>query len=400
MKFCINCGHELKKGTKFCVNCGAKIEELKEEVEEVVEEKVDKKPKKTTEKKVKEEKKVEEEVKEEVEEVVEEEPVVEVKESSNAPMEPYYPPKKKSVGKIVFLSILITALVAAIVVLIILLVNKNSGSGDSKEPSSYGRKEVDVDEPKDDDDDDDEYVGTWKRRLIVEQDGDVVEDYYAEFVFKKNGKFEYEDDESDEKFTINGTYEVDGNEIEISYKIDGEKFSHTLYIDNGKLCIGDKKCPDYFVKNSKNYTVRVDFDDYYEYNYDDDDDIVDVANEKVKVYIFEAGGCPYCEAQVEYLEKLSGYGKKFEIVRKELYVDHINWEIGKDYNLGKKTAELFQEHGFEDANINGTPFVVISNVYAVTSYSTDLEDIIDQAYKKGHVDVVGCLDKGGTNCFQ
>ena len=44
------------------------------------------------------------------------------------------------------------------------------------------------------------------------------------------------------------------------------------------------------------------------------------AKEKVKVYIFEAGGCPYCEAEIEYLEGLDSYGEKFEIVRKELYV--------------------------------------------------------------------------------
>ena len=42
------------------------------------------------------------------------------------------------------------------------------------------------------------------------------------------------------------------------------------------------------------------------------------AEGKVKVYIFEAGGCPYCEAEIEYLESLDSYGEKFEIVRKEL----------------------------------------------------------------------------------
>ena len=35
--------------------------------------------------------------------------------------------------------------------------------------------------------------------------------------------------------------------------------------------------------------------------------------EKVKVYIFEAGGCPYCEAEVEYLKGLEGYNKTFTI---------------------------------------------------------------------------------------
>ena len=123
------------------------------------------------------------------------------------------------------------------------------------------------------------------------------------------------------------------------------------------------------------------------------------ANEKVKVYIFEAGGCPYCEAEVEYLESLESYGVKFEIVRKELYIDHVEWQPGKDYAVGEATAKLFQEKGFKDASISGTPFVVISNLYGAATYSTDLEGIIDKAYSKGDVDVVGCLENGGTDCF-
>ena len=123
------------------------------------------------------------------------------------------------------------------------------------------------------------------------------------------------------------------------------------------------------------------------------------AKEKVKVYIFEAGGCPYCEAEVEYLEGLSSYGEKFEIVRKELYVDHVAWQPGADYELGSKTAELFHENGFEGATIEGTPFVVISDLYAEASYSTELESIIDEAYEKGDKDVVACLSDNGQNCM-
>ena len=49
------------------------------------------------------------------------------------------------------------------------------------------------------------------------------------------------------------------------------------------------------------------------------------AKEKVKVYIFEAGGCPYCEMQEDYLKGLESYNKKFEIIKKELYIDHVDW---------------------------------------------------------------------------
>ena len=64
---------------------------------------------------------------------------------------------------------------------------------------------------------------------------------------------------------------------------------------------------------------------------------VDVsAKEKVKVYIFEAGGCPYCKLQEDYLKGLDSYNKKFEIVNKELYIDHIDWQRENITNLELK----------------------------------------------------------------
>jgi glutaredoxin len=124
------------------------------------------------------------------------------------------------------------------------------------------------------------------------------------------------------------------------------------------------------------------------------------AEGKVKVYIFEAGGCPYCEAEIEYLQGLDSYNEKFEIVQKELYVDHIDWEKGKDYELGKAVAEAFNSAGFEDASYSGTPFVVISNIYAAATYSTNLEGYINKAYEEGDKDVVSCYANGGENCLE
>lgn len=120
---------------------------------------------------------------------------------------------------------------------------------------------------------------------------------------------------------------------------------------------------------------------------------------KVKVYIFEAGGCPFCEQEKEYLQGLESYGVKFEIVTKQLYVDHINWAQGADYELGKKVATAFNEAGFEQAQYTATPFVVISDLYAAATYSEDLEQYIDKAYNEGDKDVVGCYANGGSNCL-
>lgn len=120
--------------------------------------------------------------------------------------------------------------------------------------------------------------------------------------------------------------------------------------------------------------------------------------EPVKVYVFEAGGCPYCEAQIEYLKSLESYEKKFVVVQKELYIDHEDWEPGKDYDLGVKVAKAYKNAGFADASYQGTPFVVISNLYAAAAYNTDLEDIINTAYEKGDADVISCFEKGNDNC--
>lgn len=121
----------------------------------------------------------------------------------------------------------------------------------------------------------------------------------------------------------------------------------------------------------------------------------------VNVYIFEAGGCGYCAQQIEHLKSLPSYNKKFKIVEKELYESTSTWKQGADYKLGSSVANLFYDQGFTDASITGTPFMVISDLYAATGYYTasKLEEIIDQAYKDGDKDIVSCVEKGKSNCL-
>ena len=123
-------------------------------------------------------------------------------------------------------------------------------------------------------------------------------------------------------------------------------------------------------------------------------------DKRVKVYIFEAGGCPYCEMETEYLKGLDSYNKKFVIVSKQLYIDHVDFKKGKDYDLGVKVATAFNEAGFENAAYDGTPFVVISDLYAVAGYSEDLEDIIEEAYEEGDKDAVSCIKDGKEDCIR
>ena len=122
--------------------------------------------------------------------------------------------------------------------------------------------------------------------------------------------------------------------------------------------------------------------------------------EKVTVYVFSASGCPFCEEQMTYLKNLDTYGKEFTIVEKELYIDHISWEKGKDYDLAKK-VETEMSTILNGVVIDGTPFVIVENIYAKTGLNTNLEDYIHRAYLRGtQVDVVKCLEENGTNCVK
>ena len=123
-------------------------------------------------------------------------------------------------------------------------------------------------------------------------------------------------------------------------------------------------------------------------------------DKRVKVYVFEAGGCPYCDAEKDYLKGLKSYNKKFVIVSKELYVDHVDWKQGKDYDLGVSVANEFNKAGYKDAAYNSTPFVVISDTFAGNGYNTDLEGIIDAAYEEGDKDAVSCISKGKDDCVR
>ena len=68
--------------------------------------------------------------------------------------------------------------------------------------------------------------------------------------------------------------------------------------------------------------------------------------EPVKVYMFEAGGCPYCEQEKEYLQGLESYNEKFVIVEKETFIDHFDFAPGADYDLAQQVAKAFKKAGF------------------------------------------------------
>lgn len=122
--------------------------------------------------------------------------------------------------------------------------------------------------------------------------------------------------------------------------------------------------------------------------------------EPVKVYMFEAGGCPWCEQQQNYFESLDGYGEKFVVIHEEMYIDHIDYEPGADYDLGNNVSKAFQNAKISNTEaFGGTPYVVISDVYAMSGFNESLETVIDQVYENGDKDVVGCIAEGRDDCL-
>ncbi len=123
-------------------------------------------------------------------------------------------------------------------------------------------------------------------------------------------------------------------------------------------------------------------------------------NDLVKVYVFiTKEGCIYSKQQIEYLKRMDSYGKKFIIVEKELYVDTSSWKRGKDFDLAKRVSTAFKKIGFNQANYIGTPFIVIGDLYAAMTDARDLENVIEEAYKVGDKDVVGCFERNNKDCL-
>ena len=124
----------------------------------------------------------------------------------------------------------------------------------------------------------------------------------------------------------------------------------------------------------------------------------------VKVYMFEAGGCPYCEAATAFLESLDTYNTKFTLIHKSTYIDHYDFEPDVDYDLTQEVSQAFIYAGFRNAKFSGTPYIVISDVYAASGYSESigqqLVDVIDLVYQEGDKDVVSCIANGGTECIE
>ncbi len=322
---CSKCGKELKDGYAFCIYCGNKIEKEEKVEEEIKEEKVEEK----VEEEIKEEK-VEEPVKEEVtsEEPVEEETTKEkidnpVKEEVVEPVKEKRP-KKKGRWKTILVTLFILLLIAAVVVLSILLLKKDEEKSNKNESTSSYNKE---DKKEDKKEEKTTIVGDWEHTLNVNKDGELYLSVYEHFKFTKDGSFEfekYDKKNKSDRMELEGTYKVkNNNKIIITYEYDDEEEETAVYLNDGKLCIEDSDCEEYFVKkgSGKNSTFTYDADDIFgdEDDYDEDDDELDTNIDYIDydeykamlkgkesfVMVVVQEGCAHCKRFSPVVKKLA-----------------------------------------------------------------------------------------------
>ena len=332
MKYCEECGNELKEGYAFCDKCGTKVKAREDKKEK------------------KEEKK--EEVKEEkLEKVVEERPI---------PPKPPRPPKEKGrKGLVIFLSILNVILLAAAITFLVLWLTKSS---ETKSNYSSKKDGPDVVDPEPNPKDSNKFVGKWEQNVQYVEDGKVVQETYGLIEIKNDKSFKAlfydKDDKAGTKEEIEGTYIVSGDSITLKWKEDGEYETETLDLEGKKLCL-DYDCENYLVKDSYNNKIVIDYDDD-----DDDTDIKFISYaeyEKIQkdyedaIVVVVRDGCSWCE--------------KFESV-----VEDITYEYDTPVYYYENDGKI---------KVNGTPTtIIIKNGYIVKTVDgykdfDSMEEILD-----------------------
>lgn len=157
----------------------------------------------------------------------------------------YVPQEKKGKGKVIAVIITLVILIAAIVTLTILLLTKGSSDTDDRPLEEA-------------------IIGKWEHDLEITKLGGTNVHLYERIEFKKDGTFRfYVEREGKEDADFEGTYEVKDGKVVMSYV----GTDSDLYLKNGKLCLIDKDCKDYFVIGGTK--IEIEYIDYGRGNFVD-----------------------------------------------------------------------------------------------------------------------------------
>ena len=297
--FCVKCGNKIKEGYKFCDKCGTKVKENTKSVDE-------KKNLESIENNIEEKK---------IDSKVEKNPKINQIDDKRIPVVNIENKKKSGKGKIIFLTILNILLLASTIVFLVLWLIKPSNKSCKTEESSFSNRILnDKKETNDTKDEKKEkessIIGKWEQNVDYKQGNKIVKRTYGMIELKKDGTFNsvhYDKDNMSNSERINGTYTSGSNYAVLSYYgEDGEKESVTLYVNDGKMCIGSRTCDDYLIKNSYNNkiviyqnddSIDIDFIDYNDYQ-----KILD--NKENAIVVVVRNGCYYCEQYKSVVEQI------------------------------------------------------------------------------------------------
>lgn len=170
------------------------------------------------------------------------------------------------------------------------------------------------------------YVGKWEQNITWKRGGKVSRESYASFELLKNGTFNYVGyfKNVDDKIIYNGTYTENNGKIYLYFKDDNQEYSSILYITNGKMCINNNTCEDYFVKSSSKDKNSITLNEEPTYiSYEQYQSILSNSENAIVVFVRES--CHYCEEYKEILKEVNS-NHTTPIYYYELEDDDILWD--------------------------------------------------------------------------
>lgn len=121
-----------------------------------------------------------------------------------------------------------------------------------------------------------------------------------------------------------------------------------------------------------------------------EEDVVDVGEKTVNLYFFWGDGCPHCEREKPFLEKLDEKYPGLKVYQHEIWKNAENRKLMVEF--GKKL----------DAVVTGVPFTVVGDEYFIgwldeKNTGAQIEEAVINALKNGSVDVGEQIENGGES---
>ncbi len=127
----------------------------------------------------------------------------------------------------------------------------------------------------------------------------------SEFELKRDGTFIYSSYVNDsDPVVVKGTYTDKDGEITIHYDNGGEEQSIPLFIDNDKLCMAEKDCQEFFIKEGSSTSNKMTFRlDANAISYGIYLELLDRKDTFVAIVTLD--GCPHCENLKDTVKEIS-----------------------------------------------------------------------------------------------